>query len=280
VWGVAGALGGRVLLRIEDHDRQRCRPEYEQALLDDIDWLGFAPDVFPTADYRAGRCPGRQSDRDAPYREAADALAARGLLYACACSRREIEGAARETPASGEPAGELRYPGTCRERGLPLAGGATWRVRLPGGEERFEDALLGPQRQTPASQCGDLAVRDRRGNWTYQFAVVVDDVAQEVSLVIRGQDLLASTGRQIQLARLLGRDTPPVYLHHGLLWKARGRKLSKADGDSGVRALRAAGWTAERVVGAAAHRLGLLATPRPVPAAATPGLFTGAASAG
>jgi glutamyl-tRNA synthetase/glutamyl-Q tRNA(Asp) synthetase len=275
VWGVAGALGGRVLLRIEDHDRQRCRPEYERELLDDLDWLGFAPDAFPTAAYRAGRCDGRQSDRDAAHRAAADALAARGLLYACACSRREIGGAMAEA-ASGEGA-ELRYPGTCRERGVPLdAPDVAWRVRLPDGEERFDDALLGPQRQTPGKQCGDVAVRDRRGNWTYQLAVTVDDRDQEVSLVIRGQDLLASTGRQLQLARLLGRDAPPVYLHHGLLRKPSGRKLSKADGDSGVRALRTAGWAAADVIGAAAHRLGLLATAQPVPARAAPELLGGA----
>jgi glutamyl-Q tRNA(Asp) synthetase len=269
VWGVAGALGGRVLLRIEDHDRQRCRPEYEQALLDDLDWLGFAPDLFPTAAYRAGRCEGRQSDRDAAYREAMVALGTAGLLYGCACSRREIE-------ESGAPGGDrLRYPGTCRDRGLPLADGLTWRVRLPDGETRFDDALLGPQRQTPAAQCGDLAIRDRHGNWTYQLAVTVDDLCQDVSLVIRGQDLLASTARQILLARLLGRDDPPAYLHHGLLWKAPARKLSKADGDTGVRALRAAGWSAERVVGEAAHRLGLLPAPAPTPAGAAGALVAG-----
>jgi glutamyl-tRNA synthetase/glutamyl-Q tRNA(Asp) synthetase len=267
VWGVAGAVGGRVLLRVEDHDRQRCRREWEQALLDDLDWLGFAPDLFPTDAFRAGPCEGRQSDREPHYRAAAQALAARGLLYGCACSRREIEGRA----ASGGD--ELRYPGTCRERGLALADGVAWRVRLPDDEERFDDALLGPRRQTPARQCGDLAIRDRRGNWTYQFAVVVDDALQDVALVIRGRDLLDSTGRQLQLARLLGRPAPPVFLHHPLLWKARGRKLSKADGDSGVRALRAAGWSAERVVGEAAHRLGLLAAPRALPAAAAAALF-------
>jgi glutamyl-tRNA synthetase/glutamyl-Q tRNA(Asp) synthetase len=268
VWGTAGVLGGRVLLRVEDHDRQRCRREYEQALLDDLDWLGFSPDVFPTAAYRAGRCEGRQSDCDAAYREAAAALTAAGLLYACACSRREIAAAA-------PGAGEQHYPGTCRTRGLPLADDLAWRVRLPAGEIAFEDALLGPQRQTPAAQCGDLAVRDRRGNWTYPFAVVVDDWRQSVSLVVRGEDLLASTGRQILLARLLGRRAPPAFLHHRLLWKAPERKLSKADGDTGVRQLRAAGWSPEQVVGAAAHRLGLLPAPTPLGAEAAATLFAG-----
>jgi glutamyl-tRNA synthetase/glutamyl-Q tRNA(Asp) synthetase len=279
VWGVAGALGGRVLLRVEDHDRQRCRRAYEDALLEDLDWLGFVPDVFPTAAYRAGRCEGRQSDRDANHRAAAAALAARGLLYACACSRREFEDEARRAPVGGEPL-ERRYPGTCRERGLPLDGDVAWRVRLPADSERFDDALLGPQRQTPAAQCGDLAIRDRRGNWTYQFAVTVDDLEQHVSLVIRGADLLASTARQIQLARLLGRAVPPVFLHHALLLKSPTRKLSKADGDSGVRALRAAGWSAERVLGEAACRLGLLPASRPLAASAAAALVAGAPPAG
>jgi glutamyl/glutaminyl-tRNA synthetase len=276
VWAVARAVDTEVLLRVEDHDRQRSRPEYERALLDDLDWLGFAPDRFPTNAFRAGPCEGRQSDREAVYREAADALAARGLLYACSCSRREIEDGA--SPGESAPA-ELRYPGTCRERGLDLGGDVGWRLRLPPGEERFEDAWRGPQRQTPARQCGDVLVRDRRRNWTYQFAVAVDDLHQDVALVVRGLDLLESTGRQIQIARLLGRAQPPVFLHHPLLLKPEGRKLSKADGDTGVRELRAAGWSAERVIGEAAWRLRLLPSPRPVPASEVAALFSGGSPA-
>jgi glutamyl-Q tRNA(Asp) synthetase len=182
VWNTARALGCRVMLRIEDHDRERCRPEYERGILDDLDWLGFVPDVHPTATFRSGRSDGRQSDRDAVYREAVAQLRAQQLLYACDCSRRALVAA---------PAGELRYPGTCRERGLPLTDGLGWRVRLPDTVETFDDALLGTQVQTPAGQCGDLLIRDRRGNWTYQFAVTVDDWRQDVDLVIRGVDLLA-----------------------------------------------------------------------------------------
>jgi glutamyl-Q tRNA(Asp) synthetase len=269
VWGLARAVGGRVLLRIEDHDRQRCRPEYESALLDDLDWLGFAPDVFPTAVFRAGRCDGRQSDRDAVYRAAIADLQSQGLVYGCACTRREIE-AASGAEASGD---ELRYPGTCRDRGLPLDDAHGWRIRLPDDVVAFDDAVQGPSAQTPATQCGDLLARDRLGNWTYQFAVTVDDVRQGIDLVIRGDDLFASTGRQILLARLLGRSTPPVYVHHGLVMKSPTQKLSKSDGDSGVRDLRAAGWTAARVIGHAAHAAGLIPEQREIASADVGTLF-------
>lgn len=267
VWGVARARGGTVLLRIEDHDRQRCRPEYEASILDDLDWLGLAPDVFPTAAFRTGRCEGRQSDRDAIYRHALDGLAARGLVYGCRCTRRVIEAAG---PGIGD---ELRYPGTCRTLGLPLEDGLGWRLAIEPGVETFDDAIHGPSAQDPAAQCGDLLLRDRLGNWTYQFAVAVDDMAHGIDLVIRGDDLFASTGRQIRLARLLGRETPPRFLHHRLVMKSATQKLSKSDGDTGVRDLRAEGWTPDRVLGAAAHAAGLIDTARPLGVADLPPLL-------
>ena len=119
------------------------------------------------------------------------------------------------------------------------------------GIEIFNDARLGPQQQDPASQCGDLLIRDRHGNWTYQFAVAVDDWRQDVDLVIRGVDLLPSTGRQIQLARLLGRERMPVFFHHALIMQSPDQKLSKSNGDTGVRDLRVRGWTPEQVRNAA-----------------------------
>ena len=250
VWGIAEAIGGRVLLRIEDHDRERCRPEFETGILNDLDWLGFAPDVFATRDFRTGRCDGRQSDRARDYLEAVQILAARGLVYGCDCSRKDILDA---TDGTGS-AEELFYPGTCRNRGLPLSDEVGWRVRLDSDaneSELFDDAMLGPQSQDPMTQCGDLLIRDRRGNWTYQFAVTVDDWRQQIDLVIRGRDLLASTGRQIRLARMLGRKRPAVFLHHPLIMKSADQKLSKSDRDTGVRDLRAIGWTVGRVLDAA-----------------------------
>ena len=243
VWGLAAAVGGRVLLRVEDHDRQRCRPVYERALLDDLDWLGFAPDVYPTDAFRAGVCHGRQSDRDAVYWSALASLAGHGRLYGCDCTRKQL--------------GDDPYPGTCRDRGLPLREGIGWRVRIEPGSEWFDDGLLGPQEQCPAQQCGDMLVRDRHGNWTYQWAVSVDDAAQGVTLVVRGRDLLESTGRQIQLARIIGRAQPPAFAHHPLIMKSATQKLSKSDDDTGIRALRAAGWSAARTIGHAAYLVGL-----------------------
>lgn len=239
VWGLARALDGRVLLRIEDHDRGRSRPEFETAILDDLDWLGYRADVCTTDNYRAGSCPGRQSDRGDVYMAALTSLANRGLVYGCGCSRRSMA-------MSGESA-EVHYRGRCRGKNIALDAGVGWRLRMEPGLETFEDARLGPQAQDPSAQCGDLLLRDRNGNWTYQFAVTVDDWQQGVELVIRGTDLLASTGRQLRLARLLGREQMPVYVHHPLIMKSPDLKLSKSDGDTGIRELRRRGWTPEEV---------------------------------
>jgi glutamyl-tRNA synthetase/glutamyl-Q tRNA(Asp) synthetase len=151
----------------------------------------------------------------------------------------------------------MRYPGTCREAARPPDRSPQRRVRLGPERERFFDLLRGPQEQLPALQCGDLLVRDRLAQWTYQFAVTVDDMDQEIDLVIRGEDLLESTGRQRALARLLGRRRPLHFLHHPLLRHPDGAKLSKSAGDTGVRELRAAGVTSAEVTGRAARLAGL-----------------------
>jgi glutamyl-tRNA synthetase/glutamyl-Q tRNA(Asp) synthetase len=124
-------------------------------------------------------------------------------------------------------------------------------VRIDPGVERFDDGLLGPHEQDPSAQSGDVLIRDRLGNWTYQFVASVDDFRQGIDLIIRGVDLLASTGRQIRIARLLGRPTPAEFRHHALIMKSPTQKLSKSDGDSGVRDLRARGWRPDQVRAAA-----------------------------
>jgi glutamyl-tRNA synthetase/glutamyl-Q tRNA(Asp) synthetase len=143
------------------------------------------------------------------------------------------------------------------------------------GEEtvEFNDIRLGHQQQSPAQQCGDLLLRDATGNWTYQLSVTVDDARQGITLVIRGEDLLASTGRQILLGRMLGREAPAVFLHHPLIVNEQGAKLSKRDRATGIRELRAAGLSPESVLGEAAWRTGLLPELRPVRVSELPDLF-------
>lgn len=238
VWETARRDGGRVLLRIEDHDRHRSRSEYEASILEDLAWLGFTPDG-PLV---------RQSERGSIYDAALDRLRAQGLVYACECTRREISAATGAGP-------ELRYPGTCATKALRESPQRALRIRLAPSLERFDDLLQGPQEQRPSDQCGDLLARDRNGFWTYQFAVTVDDMAQGVNLVIRGLDLLASTGRQIQLARLLGRTEPPRFMHHPLIMKSPAQKVSKSDGDTGIREMRATGMTPADVVSLARRLL-------------------------
>ena len=146
------------------------------------------------------------------------------------------------------------------------------RVALGSGEETWDDLRLGPRRDD-ADREGDVLVRDRHGNWTYPFCVVVDDLRQGIDLVVRGEDLLDATARQIRLGRLLGRDRPPAFYHHPLIRKPGGAKLSKSDGDTGVRELRARGLAPARVLGEAAAAVGLIAEARPLDLGGLDALF-------
>jgi glutamyl-tRNA synthetase/glutamyl-Q tRNA(Asp) synthetase len=222
-------------------------------LLEDLEWLGFEAD--------GGRDPlMRQSDTPAVYEQAIADLRRTHHVYVCGCSRKAI--------------GSERYDNRCRGRALDDLGGRGLRVSLGPETESFTDALLGELTQVPAEQCGDLLVRDRDGHWTYQFAVTVDDFRQGINLVIRGVDLVSSTGRQLALARMLGRSTTPVFLHHPLVRDARGEKLSKSAGDTSVRQLRAAGVSACEVIGSAAALAGLINERRALPASDVCTLFT------
>jgi glutamyl-tRNA synthetase/glutamyl-Q tRNA(Asp) synthetase len=252
-WGVAAQRSASVLLRIEDHDRARCRPEYERQILEDLQWLGFAASPETLASLAAGPSPWRQSDSQAEYDAALQRLSDQGLVYGCSCSRSTL---ARELGDGVVEGRELVYPGICRNKGIPPGPGVGTRIRLPDDAEEFADLRMGPQRQEPQRQCGDLLARDRNGNWTYQFAVTVDDLRHGVTLVIRGEDLLSSTGRQLSLARLLGRADPPVFLHHPIIRNDTGEKLSKRERDLGLREMRARGMSAEDVIAEAGRRSG------------------------
>lgn len=252
-WGIARATGGRVILRLEDHDRQRSRPEHERALLDDLERLGLLPDEPPLSAFRSGATPYRQSDAAPRYEAALAGLRAAGLVYACDCSRATF--AAFEAQR-GRPWRGIGCPGGCRARSLPEGDGTGLRVALGAGSERWIDLLAGPVADEPAAN-GDLLVRDRVGNWTYALCVVVDDLAQGVDLVIRGRDLLGATAGQLRLARLLGRGTPARFLHHPLVRLASGRKLSKAHGDTSVRSMLDGGRRPADLLGLAARLAGL-----------------------
>lgn len=291
VWGFACAHGGRVLLRLEDHDRGRCRAAYEQGILDDLDWLGFVPDAPSTADFRQGVSRYRQSDNLSRYLTVLERLECEGLAYACNCSRSDIARASGSESQEPSADHEIRYPGTCRHRirdsDAPSAGTTdsttdsttadntlARRVTMAAGAlEQFTDLRLGKQTQDPDAQCGDVLARDRTGHFTYQFCVTIDDMDQEVDLIIRGEDLLASTGRQLRLARLLGRTAMPQFLHHPLVRHQDGRKLSKSANDTGIRELRAAGATPRELIGRAAQLGGLPHDGSPLDVADLPGLF-------
>ncbi|EJO27907.1 tRNA glutamyl-Q(34) synthetase GluQRS [Achromobacter marplatensis] len=219
-WLDARAHGGRWLLRMEDVDTPRTVAGAADAIMAQLDALGlhWDGDVM------------WQSQRNAAYQSAFDTLAARGLIYGCGCTRREIADSALRGQTVPGADGERPYPGTCRH-GLPEGRQArAWRLRIPDGVEHFEDRWLGPQAQDVAQAVGDFALRRADGLWAYQLAVVVDDAEQGVTDVVRGADLLSSTARQRVLGRLLG--LPPVrYLHVPLILDAAsGLKLSKQNG--------------------------------------------------
>jgi glutamyl-Q tRNA(Asp) synthetase len=209
----ARAAAGQWLLRIEDVDLPRSRPDAESAILAALGRYGFAWDGEVL----------RQSERTELYAGELARLRAGGAVYECACSRRELEAAPTGAGA------ERVYPGTCRD-GIPAdRAGRTqraWRVRVGTASIEFRDRLQGPQRQDLARDVGDFVVRRADGLYAYQLAVVVDDALQGVTHVVRGADLLASTPRQILLQRLLG-YAPVAYLHVPIAINATGEKLSK-----------------------------------------------------
>ena len=268
VWGVARSASARVLLRMEDHDTGRCRRDYEEAIFADLAWLGFAHD---NTDFRfAVNSTYRQSDACVHFESALSQLIASGQVYACNCSRQEI--LVRNGDNHAE---ELRYDGYCRTRAIPLdAPDVGLRLQIPHTELGFDDLRLGMQSQTPAAQCGDLLLKDRHGQYTYNFAVVVDDLRQGINLVIRGEDVLHATARQLWLTNKLGGRDAISYFHHPLIMGSNGQKLSKRLLDSAIASRRLAGEDPEVVLGEAAHAVGLLDAARPLTVLELPQLLS------
>ena len=209
----ARAAGGEWLVRIEDVDTPRSGARIGEALLGTLSAYGFEWDGVVA----------RQSERIDLYRSALERLSARGLVFACTCTRREL------ATAPLGIAGERVYPGTCRRGIAPGRDGRAWRLRVGAEPIGFRDRLQGWQEQQLERDVGDFIVKRSDDIYAYQLAVVVDDAEQGITHVVRGADLLASTPRQIWLQRQLGLPTPS-YLHHPVAITCSGEKLSKQTG--------------------------------------------------
>lgn len=238
---------GQLILRNEDLDSQRCRPEFVRAMLEDLHWLGI--DWIEGPDCGGPLGPYAQSQRRTYYLEAWKKLRELGLIYPCTCSRKDV---AQAAGAPNDSDDEPVYPGRCRPQIMQRSGplepaGVNWRFRIPDGEEiSFTDLHLGPQRLTAGRDFGDFIVWRRDDVPAYQLAVVVDDAAMRITEVVRGADLLKSTARQILLFRALGLAAPNYY-HCDLVRDEAGVRLAKRHDSLSIRKLRELGWTAEQV---------------------------------
>ena len=219
-WLDARAQGGQWLVRIEDVDAPRCLPGMDRVILTQLATCGLLPD----------EPPGWQSQRGAGYAESLDRLVQAGQAYPCGCTRADIDAAWAARGFAHERHAERIYPGTCRS-GLHGKPARAWRLLTSGtgGVVAWHDRRLGAQQQDVAQAVGDFVLRRADGLWAYQLAVVVDDAAQGITHVVRGEDLADNTPRQIALQRALGLPTP-AYLHTPLVLAGDGHKLSKQNG--------------------------------------------------
>jgi len=261
--------GGTLVMRMDDLDPERSKSIYAKGSMDDLRWLGIQWQEGP--DVGGPYAPYVQSERKSVYFEAWRKLLRGGFIFPCRCSRRDLEAALsapyesfRAGPnPSGEPDlldDEPVYPGTCRlfqdrpsqapfetETEIGEQRGFTWRFRVPDGEVvEFEDRNLGPQRFVAGEDFGDFVVWRRDGLPSYQLACVADDAAMGITEVVRGEDLLKSTARQILLNRALGFENPQ-WFHGGLVMDANGRRLAKRHDALSLRAMRLSGLTPKEV---------------------------------
>jgi glutamyl-tRNA synthetase len=254
-------------MRMEDLDRARVREGLDHAILEDLAWLGLDWDEGP--DLGGPHQPYEQSNRTSLYDEAFDTLRAAGRVYPCFCSRADI---AKAASAPQIPGDEILYPGTCRELDCDAVGHLlrdgrvpAWRFRVDPGRDvpAFVDGVRGPFGDAGAFLPGDFVVRRKDGVAAYQLAVVVDDAAMEITEVVRGDDLLPSTVRQLMLFGALGHATP-AFAHTPLLLGPDGVRLSKRHQGVTLRELRDSGLGASDIVGRLAWLLGLRPTPEAV----------------
>ena len=235
----ARANGGKLILRNDDLDRARCKPEFVRAMFEDLKWFGFewqeGPDIGGPFD------PYNQRERFSFYRDALEKLRAGNFIYPCTCSRRDIQSAVHAPHAADDD--EPIYPGTCRSKKVSAATYSkfSWRFRVPNGEVvTFMDGNLGGQRFVAEKDFGDFVVWRNDDVPAYQLACVADDAAMEITEVVRGEDLLLSTARQLLLYRALGLKTPAFY-HCPLMLDEKGHRLAKRSDALSLRGLREKG---------------------------------------
>lgn len=242
-WRRARELNGRLILRIEDLDRARCKPEFVTEALQELQWLGLDWDGDPVF----------QSERQDLYLHAWRRLKEDGWIFPCRRSRRELREAAAPPPSDEQDAEPLYPPawrpppGAERDHHAP-GGDVTWRFRVPDGEEiAFHDVHRGRVVYTAGEDFGDFSVWRRDNIPSYELSVVVDDIAMGITEVVRGEDLLRSTARQLLLYRALD-AAPPAWCHEPLVRDPRGRRLAKRDHDRSLKSFREAGEPPENLL--------------------------------
>jgi len=289
VWAAAAKWDLKVHLRIEDHDQSRARPAYIEGIREDLAWLGFRYDSESI-----------QSERSAIYEAALQKLKAKSLVYPCYCSRKQLQD---ENPKSetGEVIyqGKCYYRRETKderretkdERRKSKEFSASDIANAPRHSEQSEgssevqccssaphslrfvvsdkvihwhDLRLGDFHENPKLQCGDFPIRDREGQWTYQFAVCVDDIDENITHIVRGEDIRSSTARQIALMEALGRTERPIYLHHPLIVDENNKKLSKRELAHSLRQDKEAGITPEMLFGRVCHKAHLTESNAPI----------------
>lgn len=254
VWAAAAKWDLKVHLRIEDHDQSRARPAYIEGIREDLAWLGFRYDSESI-----------QSERSAIYEAALQKLKAKSLVYPCYCSRKQLQD---ENPKS--ETGEVIYQGKCFRRKNAAARLQTkdaphnLRFIVLNKVINWHDLRLGDFHENPKLQCGDFPIRDREGQWTYQFAVCVDDIDEHITHIVRGEDIRNSTARQIALMEALGRTERPIYLHHPLIVDENNKKLSKRELAHSLRQDKEAGITPEMLFGRVCHKAHLTESNAPI----------------
>lgn len=248
VWACAYKWDLKIHLRIEDHDQSRSRPEYIKSIYEDLNRFGFTWDSESI-----------QSSRKSVYEKALHELEKQDLVYPCYCSRKQLEA---ENPKSDS--GEIVYQGKCLYLGERrkvvddrLDTPHNVRVIIPDKVIKWNDLRLGNFAENPKMQCGDFPIRDRDGQWTYQFAVCVDDIDEGITHIVRGEDIRNSTARQIALMEILGKKERPIYLHHPLIVDSSGKKLSKREKAHSLRQDLEAGISPQELVGRTCFKAGL-----------------------